>query len=120
MIRNWIEHHLLAILAANGLWQALLTYSHVDTVRAAPAEQRGCPTVIVEVFGDAAYDACFVSWRESEWRAGATGSLGERGYFQIAPIHFDSTYDPYGNAVAAYRLSKGGRDWCTHWRWTCP
>ncbi len=114
--RESLRHYLLVAAAATSVWQC----AQVVTGHAAPAEQDGCPAVIIEVFGDAAYDACFVSWRESHWRAGATGSLGERGYFQIAPLHFDSTYDPLGNAQAAYRLSKGGRDWCTHWRWTCP
>jgi soluble lytic murein transglycosylase-like protein len=93
---------------------ALVTPAH-----AAPADSAGCPAVIVEVFGDRAADACYVAWHESSWRAGATGALGERGLFQIHPIHADSTYDPYGNALAAYRLSGGGYNWCRHWRWTC-
>lgn len=88
-------------------------------VRPAHAQMAGCPEVIIDVFGPRSSDACYVAWRESTWRPGATGSRGERGYFQIHPLHHDSTYDPYGNARAAYRLSNGGRDWCSHWRWTC-
>jgi hypothetical protein len=99
---------------------ALLALTLALTSHHAPhAQMGGCPDAIVEVFGDRAAEACFVAWRESNWRPGATGSLGERGYFQIHPLHFDSTYAPYGNAQAAYRLSRGGSDWCTHWRWTC-
>jgi hypothetical protein len=85
-------------------------------VKAQPAH---CPQAIVDVFGDRAPDACYVAWRESSWRQYATGALGEKGYFQIHPVHPDSTYDPYGNAQAAYRLSQGGTNWCRHWRWTC-
>jgi hypothetical protein len=86
----------------------------------APARaQSGCPAAIVETFGHRAADACYVAWRESNWRAGATGELGERGLFQIHPIHHDSSYDPWANAQAAYRLSNGGYEWCRHWRWTC-
>lgn len=53
---------------------------------------------------------------ESGWNTGATGSAGERGLFQIHPIHFDSTYDTLGNVRAAYRISSGGRDWSA---WSC-
>ena len=53
---------------------------------------------------------------ESGGRADATGSAGERGLFQIHGIHHDSTYDPTGNVLAAFRISAGG----TNWRpWTC-
>lgn len=98
---------------------ALLAMLPLGSVVPSVHAQAGCPEVIVEVFGYLAYDACYVSYIESKWRAGETGALGERGYFQIHPIHPDSTYDPRGNALAAYRLSKGGTDWCTAWKWTC-
>lgn len=32
------------------------------------------------------------------------------------PIHHDSTYDPLGNLLAAYRISNGGTDWSA---WSC-
>lgn len=77
----------------------------------------GCPAVILDVFGPAAPAACAVAWCESHWDPNATGSQGERGLFQIHPaFHSDATYDPYGNAVAAYRISRGGTDWS---QWTC-
>src|SRR5690606_18815070 len=77
----------------------------------------GCPSVIIDVFGPTAPAACAVAWCESRWDPNATGSQGERGLFQIHPaFHSDATYDPYGNAVAAYRISRGGTDWG---QWTC-
>jgi soluble lytic murein transglycosylase-like protein len=46
-----------------------------------------------------------------------TGSQGEMGLLQIHPqFHPDATYDPYGNIVAAYRISNGGTDFSA---WTC-
>jgi len=53
---------------------------------------------------------------ESKGNPGATGGHGERGLFQIHPIHPDSTYDPLGNVQAAYRISAGGQNWSA---WTC-
>lgn len=50
-----------------------------------------------------------VAWCESHFNPGATGSAGERGYWQIHPVHADSTYDPDGNARAMARISAGGR-----------
>lgn len=58
-----------------------------------------------------------VAWCESKWSPGATGAQGERGLWQIHPRwHPDSTYDPLGNARAAYRISGGGYDWSA---WSC-
>lgn len=74
-----------------------------------------CPALIVEVFGDgAAPVACHVAWCESRYNPNATGAEGERGWFQIHPTHADSTYDPLGNVLAAYRISVGGTTW-TAW-----
>ncbi len=52
---------------------------------------------------------------ESGGNPNATGSAGERGLFQIHPLHRDSTYDPEGNVRAALRIS-GGYSWAA---WTC-
>ena len=42
----------------------------------------------------------------------ATGTVGERGYWQINPDHGAlSTYDPNGNARAAVILSADGSNW---------
>lgn len=67
-----------------------------------------CPALIAEALGRA---GCLVSWCESEWNPWATGPAGERGDFQIHPIHADSTYDRAGNVAAAVRISRGGTDW---------
>ncbi len=53
---------------------------------------------------------------ESGFNPGATGSAGERGLFQIHPIHHDSTYDPVGNVFAALRISGGGYNFSA---WSC-
>lgn len=89
--------------------------------RAAEAfDASGCPEIIVETFGERHEFACYVAWRESSYRADATGKLGERGWFQIHPIHgANSTYETWANTQYAYRLSDGGTDWCTAWKWTC-
>ena len=77
----------------------------------------GCPEIIVAVFGETAPRACRVAWCESTWDPGATGGQGERGYFQIHPVHgWRSTYDPERNTLVAYEMSRGGRDWSA---WSC-
>ena len=64
--------------------------------------------------------ACYVAYRESGWNPYATGALGERGWYQIHPVHGAlSSYDESVNVQAAWILSDGGRNWCRHWRWTC-
>jgi len=49
------------------------------------------------------------------------GSAGERGLFQIHPVHFRTfsrarLFEVLYNIRAAFRLSRGGRDWSP---WTC-
>ena len=51
----------------------------------------------------------------------ALGDAGERGLFQIHPVHFRwvdeaRLFERSYNARIAYRLSRGGRDWRA---WTC-
>lgn len=76
-----------------------------------------CPDVITQVFGANAGAACRVAFCESSWNPNATGAAGERGLFQIHPAyHYDSTYDPLGNTLAAYRISSGGTNWSA---WSC-
>ena len=54
---------------------------------------------------------------ESGGNPWAIGYEGEMGLFQIHPYwHPDATFDPEGNARAAYRISRGGTDWSA---WTC-
>jgi LysM repeat protein len=60
----------------------------------------------------AAVTAASIAMAESSGRQYATGSLGERGYWQINPIHGSlSTYRPLGNARAAIMLSHNGANW---------
>jgi soluble lytic murein transglycosylase-like protein len=51
----------------------------------------------------------------------AVGRAGERGLFQIHPVHFGRLderrlFERRYNARVAYRMSRGGRDWSP---WTC-
>jgi LysM repeat protein len=56
--------------------------------------------------------AASVAMAESGGEQYATGSVGERGYWQINPVHGAlSTYDAYGNARAAVIISGDGTDW---------
>ena len=79
------------------------------------APRDGCPELIVETFGEQSDAACSVAWCESKYDEYATGSAGEKGYFQVHPTHgVNSSYDPETNVRFAYHLSKGGYDW-SHW-----
>lgn len=60
----------------------------------------------------AAVTAASIAMAESGGNQYATGSVGERGYWQINPVNGTlSTYDAYGNAQAAIILSHNGIDW---------
>jgi hypothetical protein len=62
-----------------------------------------------------AFMAAEIAMAESGGRQYATGSVGERGYWQINPIHGAlSTYDAWGNARAAVIISQDGTNW-TPW-----
>jgi hypothetical protein len=65
-----------------------------------------------------AFTAAEIAMAESGGNQYATGTVGERGYWQINPDHGSlSTYDPLGNARAAVILSDDGRDfspWTTY------
>ena len=79
---------------------------------------------IRQVFPSATEDAAIrVARCESRLNRWAVGRAGERGLFQIHPIHFywmdeRRLFDPVYNARIAYRLSRGGTSW-RHWacRW---
>lgn len=86
-----------------------------------PAAEAGPRAAIVKVFGRHAKQALAVARCESRFDPRAVGDAGERGIFQIHPVHFGwvnerRLWQPLYNARVAYRLSKGGRDW--H-HWTC-
>jgi LysM repeat protein len=59
--------------------------------------------------------AASIAMAESSGEQFATGTVGERGYWQINPDHGSlSTYDPLGNAKAAVIISADGTNW-TPW-----
>jgi LysM repeat protein len=56
--------------------------------------------------------AASIAMAESGGNQFATGTVGERGYWQINPVNGSlSTYDPYGNARAAVIMSGDGTNW---------
>ena len=56
--------------------------------------------------------AASIAMAESGGNQFATGTVGERGYWQINPVNGAlSTYDPYGNARAAVVMSADGANW---------
>ena len=62
-----------------------------------------------------AFMAAEIAMAESSGQQFATGTAGERGYWQINPDHGSlSTYDPLGNAKAAVIISDDGTNW-TPW-----
>jgi len=62
-----------------------------------------------------AFTAAEIAMAESGGNQYATGTVGERGYWQINPDHGSlSTYDPMGNAKAAVVISADGTNW-TPW-----
>jgi LysM repeat protein len=62
-----------------------------------------------------AVTAASIAMAESSGEQFATGTVGERGYWQINPDHGSlSTYDPLGNAKAAVIISGDGTNW-TPW-----
>jgi LysM repeat protein len=56
--------------------------------------------------------AASIAMAESGGNEFATGTVGERGYWQINPVNGAlSTYNPYGNARAAVIMSADGTNW---------
>jgi LysM repeat protein len=56
--------------------------------------------------------AASIAMAESGGRQYATGSAGERGYWQINPVNGSlSTYNAYGNARSAVIMSRDGTNW---------
>jgi phage tail protein X len=62
--------------------------------------------------------AASIAMAESSGRQYATGSAGERGYWQINPVNGAlSTYSAYGNARAAVIMSHDGTNWSPWTTW---
>lgn len=74
----------------------------------------GLEALWVKAGGSAAVEvtAASIAMAESGGNQFATGTVGERGYWQINPVNGAlSTYDPYGNAHAAVIMSGNGTNW---------
>jgi LysM repeat protein len=74
----------------------------------------GLEALWVSAGGSAAAEvtAASIAMAESGGNQFATGTVGERGYWQINPVNGAlSTYDPYGNARAAVTMSADGANW---------
>ena len=74
----------------------------------------GLEALWVEAGGSPAIEvtAASIAMAESGGNQFATGTVGERGYWQINPVNGAlSTYDPYGNARAAVIMSADGTNW---------
>ena len=74
----------------------------------------GLEALWVEAGGSPAAEvtAASIAMAESGGNQFATGTVGERGYWQINPVNGSlSTYDPYGNARAAVIMSGNGANW---------
>lgn len=108
----------LAVAGAVVLVLALLA-----VVAEADGARRSTHAAVCSVFGV----RCPAAWRVVRCETGGTfnprsmGDAGERGLFQIHPVHFGwlnerRLFEPRYNARAAYRLSHGGRNWS---HWTC-
>jgi LysM repeat protein len=66
----------------------------------------------------AAVTAASIAMAESGGHQYATGSAGERGYWQINPVNGAlSTYNAYGNARAAVIMSHDGTNWSAWTTW---
>lgn len=88
-----------------------------------PTSRTASIRAIRTVFGARAPAAIRVASCETggTFYARAVGRAGERGLFQIHPIHFSwaqpgRLFDPVWNSRVAYRLSRGGTSWRA---WSC-
>ncbi len=95
--------------AGSGNGQAATATSLSGTLSCTGLEQ-----LWVEAGGSPAAEvtAASIAMAESGGNQFATGTVGERGYWQINPVNGAlSTYDPYGNARAAVIMSADGANW---------
>lgn len=95
--------------AASATSQAATTTSLSGTLSCTGLEQ-----LWVDAGGSPAAEvtAASIAMAESGGNQFATGTVGERGYWQINPVNGAlSTYDPAGNARAAVIMSADGTNW---------
>ena len=77
--------------------------------------------VIRQVFRATSWAALRVAECESHMSPRAVGAAGERGLFQIHPVHFSwldeaRLFEARYNSQIAFRMSRGGTNWSA---WTC-
>ena len=90
---------------AQSLGDAVVIQPEPPSPRYGPVD---VPALAMAAVGDNWLRATRVAFCESGLDPNATGAVGERGLWQIHPLHADSTYDPAGNAAAMARISAGG------------
>lgn len=100
---------------------SVLAFVPAVTATAGPGSPKTPRQIVCGVFKSRCSSAWRVVMCESRGNPRAVGRAGERGLFQIHPVHFGwakpaRLFEPRWNALVAYRLSRGG----TNWRpWTC-
>ena len=105
----------------NGRW--IVRTDSSQALRTAPTASNSVRSVICDVFGPYCRPALRVAYCETGGTLDplARGRAGERGLFQIHPVHFGwlderRLYEPRYNSRIAFRLSRGGRNWAP---WAC-
>jgi len=88
-----------------------------------PRRRHHLHRIVCRVFGERCGEAWAVAGCETghTFDPHALGGEGERGLFQIHPVHFGTfdkrrLFEPRYNAIAAFRISHAGRDWSA---WSC-
>ena len=100
--------------ASGGGSQAAVSTAATTTNLSGTLSCSGLEALWVDAGGSAAVEvtAASIAMAESGGNQFATGTVGERGYWQINPVNGSlSTYDPYGNARAAVIMSGNGANW---------
>ena len=114
---GWIAFVVAAIVLVFALSCATSAPASSSTARARAY------AAVCDVFGSRCSSAMRVVACETggTYDRRAVGGAGERGLFQIHPVHFGwldegRLFERRYNARIAFRLSRGGRDWRP---WTC-
>jgi hypothetical protein len=111
---------LLLVLAGIALFAYLLGGA-MDQAAASSAHSRSVAAIRLVFPASTEAAAIRVARCESLLNPRAVGRAGERGLFQVHPVHFGwaqpwRLFDPVWNSRVAYRLSRGGTSWRA---WSC-
>lgn len=108
------------------LLKGVLRWQQGETLRVRSLKSRCLSSpraIIIHVFGSRSAAALRVAECESHLYPRAVGAAGERGLFQIHPVHrswlgarWDRLFEPMVNARVAYGMSDGGTNWSA---WSC-